>query len=422
MNIKFNSDIRPTPKALTNMELHELGISLTNFSKVNTLHELRQNPTNIIIGECKTNIEFVQNNFRPQKLKKKQRYVMNAGVYGQLHYDTTTKTEILKPASIQFKKIYKPYFGQDLSNKTLLVFRQGGIGDLLFIQPNLIYLKEKYPTCTIKFACGPQYQDMVKEWDCVDELIDLPFTVGEIFNSDYQIVFEGVIERCKESEEICSYHLFTKWMGLNLPDELLIPKQKPNEEITKKNLKILEEINIKPKDFILIQMRASSPIRTPGKLTWKKIIENLLEKGHNILLTDASHKEGEIDKFIEYLKLSEENKNKVYNYAKHSITIAETISITSLAKLTIGTDSSLIHISESLGIKSFAIMGPFPGRVRLSTYKNNDWIDVNSLSNCAPCFQHSQKPCNNSSDGSPFCYSNLDYNLFNEKIERLLER
>ena len=113
------------------------------------------------------------------------------------------KIEILKPARMQFKNIYRPYNGQDLTNKTILVTRQGGIGDLLFIQPNLIYLKEKYPSCTIKFACGPQYQSMIEEWDCIDEILDLPFPVDEMFtfNSDYQLVFEGVIERCKEASE-----------------------------------------------------------------------------------------------------------------------------------------------------------------------------------------------------------------------------
>jgi len=61
-----------------------------------------------------------------------------------------------------------------------LVFRTGGIGDLLFIQPNLIYLKEKYPTCTINFACGPQYQSMVETWDCVDNVVDLPFSLVDL--------------------------------------------------------------------------------------------------------------------------------------------------------------------------------------------------------------------------------------------------
>lgn len=410
-------------KPLTPMELYSLGISFDNFHVVETLEDLKKNPTNIIVAECKKSVLFTQNRSRTQQLVKRMNYVMNAGVYGQLHYEPSTRTEVLKPAQLQFKKIYKPYFGQDLTNKTLLVFRQGGIGDLLFIKPNLDYLKEKYPSCTIKIACGPQYQPMVTEWECIDEMIDLPFTVDHIFRSNYQIVFEGVIERCKEAESTCSYHLFSKWMGLNLPDDLLIPKQDPNEKSVETCLKHLEEINIKPKDFIIVQMRASSTIRTPGKNVWKNLITKLIEKGHNIIFTDSPQKSADIDKFISTLNLSEEDNKKVKNYSSYSNLISDTIALTSLSKLAIGTDSSLVHIAESLGIKSFAIMGPFPGKVRLSTYKNNDWIDVNSKSNCGPCFIHSQKPCSNSSsEGESLCYNNLDYDLCLEKIERLLNK
>jgi hypothetical protein len=188
------------PKKLTNMELYSLGIPIDNFNIVNTLDDLKNSPPNIVVAECIKTVKFMQNKFKQQELKKKVKYVMGAGIYMQLHYDTRFKLEILKPSSIQFKKIYKPYNGQNLDNKTLLVFRQGGIGDLLFIQPNLIYLKEKYPTCTIKFACGPQYQSMINEWDCIDEVLDLPFAVNEMFTTDYHCVFEGVIERCKEAE------------------------------------------------------------------------------------------------------------------------------------------------------------------------------------------------------------------------------
>ena len=79
------------------MELYQLGIPEDNFHIVNNLEDLRKSPPNIVIAECKTSINYVQNKFRPQSLIKKQRYVMGAGIYMQLHYDTRTNTEILKP-------------------------------------------------------------------------------------------------------------------------------------------------------------------------------------------------------------------------------------------------------------------------------------------------------------------------------------
>jgi ADP-heptose:LPS heptosyltransferase len=342
---------------------------------------------------------------------------MSLGVYLQLHYDTRNNIDILKPSTIQFKKIYKHYNGQNLDNKTLLVFRQGGIGDLLFIQPNLIHLKEKYPTSTIRFACGPQYQSMVNEWDCIDKVLDLPFLVNEMFNSDYHCVFEGVIERCKEAENTCSYNLFSKWMGLNLSDENLIPKQTANKELVEKCKEILKELNIEEKNFIVLQMSASSPIRTPSETVWKNLIDLLTDKGYNILITDSPYKSSDIDKFIKLLK----NKDRVKNFCQYSTTIAHTIALVSLSSLIIATDSALNHIAESLDIKSFSIMGPFPGKIRFSTYRNNDWIDV-SRDGCSPCFQHGMKPCKYSISGYSPCYNNIDYDICIEKIERLLKK
>jgi len=403
------------PKKLTEMELFRLGISEENFNIVNTLEDLKSNPPNIVIAKCKQNVQFMQNRFTKQTLLKKRKYVMGAGIYMQLHYDTRSDIEILKPAEIQFKKIYKRYNGQKLDNKTLLVFRQGGIGDLLFIQPNLTYLKQKYPTCIIKFACGPQYQSMVKEWECVDKVLDLPFLVDELFKSDYHCVFEGVIERCKEAENTCSYNLFSKWLGLNLPDELLIPKQKPNKELVDKSREFLIRSNIEEKDFILVQLRASSPIRTPDPKVWIKLIDMLTDKGHNIVITDNPLVSQDVNNVISQLK----NKEKVFNFSEYSLTIGNTIAITSLAKLVVSTDSALPHIAESLGIKSFAVMGPFTGRVRFSTYKNNDWIDV-VKEECSPCFQHGTQPCKYATPQYSPCYNNLDYDVCIEKIERLL--
>ena len=40
---------------------------------------------------------------------------------------------------------YKKYNGEDLNDKTLLVWRHGGIGDLMFMMPPLRLLKIKYP-------------------------------------------------------------------------------------------------------------------------------------------------------------------------------------------------------------------------------------------------------------------------------------
>jgi len=404
-------------KPVSSLHLWDMGIPKNNVTTVDTLEDLRKTPPNIVVAEAVVDTKFVQNWFKNQMLVKETKYVMGLGVYQQLHYDMPRKVTILKPTKPVFKNMYIPYEGEDVDDCSLLVFRTGGIGDLLFIQPNLIYLKEKYPTCKIKFACGPQYQSMVETWECVDEVLDLPFKFQELEDSDYHMMFEGVIERCRESHTTNSYRLFSKWLSLNLPDEKLVPHQKAKPEKIEECRKILNDWKLEEKSFIVMQLRASSPVRTPSPEFWKKLIDTLTEQGYNILLTDNPRQSENVDKFIKGVK----NPEKVFNFCQHSKTLDYTIAITSLSIGTIATDSSLNHIAASLDLPCFGIYGPFPGEIRLATYPKADWIDAER--HCAPCFIHGSRSCPQAGvDGFSPCYNNIDVIDVVERVERLFNK
>ena len=409
-------------KPITPELLRKFGLTSESVKIVDTIDELRKSPPNIIIAESKKKFKFIQNFFKEQELKKHGNYVMGLGVFQQLQYAANTKQKLLVPSSIKFSKIYRPYSGQELNDgDSILVFRTGGIGDLLFIQPNLRYLKQKYPNCIIKFACGPQYQSMVETWDCIDKLLDLPFTLQELTTSTYHILFEGVIERCKQAHFDNAYNLFSRWIGLDLPDELLVPKQDAKPELLQQCLSQLHNWDIREKDFILMQLRASSPIRTPRHEFWLKIINELNRRGYKVVLTDNPRQDENIDQFISMCN----NKNMVFNFCKHSTTIAHSIALTKLAKATIATDSAINHIAESVGTKSFGIFGPFPAFIRLKTYPNTSWVDATR--HCGPCFIHGHTPCNHAVDSYSPCYDEListdeKLNDVINKFEELLAR
>lgn len=398
-------------------KIREFGLKKDQITMVQNLEELRENPPGIIIAEAKHTVSFVQNWFKKQELIKKRKYVMGLGVYQQLHRSTPPgkKTKkVLKPASMKFKNMYKPYIGQNLDGKTILVFRTGGIGDLLFIQPNLRYLKSIYD-CKVKFACGPQYQAMVENWDCIDELLDLPFEARHLQESNYHVLFEGVIERCKEAETTNAYNLFSKWLGLNLPDNLLIPQQEPKIEMIESCMETLEKWNLTNDSFILMQLRASSPIRTPRPEFWLNVVNILTEKGHNIVLTDNPRQAENIDNFISLCK----NPDKVFNFCQYSKSLDYSIAITKFAKSTLTTDSAFAHIAASLNVPCFGIFGPFPGYIRLKTYPRAAWVDARK--ECSPCFIHSHEPCPKAgSDGFSPCYDNIDIPKMIDKLERLI--
>lgn len=411
---KFES-LRSTIDAVEPLpaDIRKFGLPKQTNKQYDKLEDLNGSLFNIVITECKRTVGFTQNKFKEQILEKKKRYVMGLGVYKQLWKDPLRKGRILSPTSIKFNNVFRPYKGQDLTDKTLLIARTGGIGDLLFILPNLEYLKEKYPTCTIWLACGPQYHSMVEDWECVDEILDLPFLFGRLIKSDYHGIFEGVIERCKEAQTENAYKLFTRWLNLNLPDEKLIPKLKPKESLIKYCKNVLEQWG--SDDFILVQLRASSPIRTPRPGFWINFLNKLSEKGHNIIITDAPQMIDQLDNLISNLNPT----GKYLNFSKHSITLDYSIALASLAKCVVSTDSSLIHIAAALDVPAFGFYGPFPGSVRLTTYKNVDWIDAKA--SCAPCFIHGGDPCYNSSDSHSKCYDNIDLDDAINRIEALIK-
>jgi len=414
--IQWTKDkVPPMNKAqVSSYVMRQMGIKKNQIIYTNNLDELKSFPPGIIIAEAVKTTGFIQNWFKRQELVKKRKYVMGLGVYQQLHKSQRDGKRILKPAPTKFINSYKPYNGQNLDGKTVLVFRTGGIGDLLFIQPNLRYLKSKYD-CYIKFACGPQYQAMLETWSCIDELLDLPFEVKHLYQSDYHMLFEGVIERCKQAETTNAYNLFSKWLGLDLPDNLLIPKQEPKEEMIDECMKILEGWNLQNDSFILMQLRASSPIRTPRPQFWLNIINELTDKGHNILLTDNPRQAENVETFIKETK----NPNKVFNFCKHSKSLDYSIAVTKLAKMTLTTDSAFSHISASLNIPCFGIFGPFPGYIRLKTYPKSVWVDAPK--DCAPCYIHSQQPCPKAdSDGFSPCYDNINIPDLIHSIEEFL--
>jgi len=402
-------------------KMREMGLKSSDIKVVNDFDELRSSPPNIIITEAKAEVSFIQNFFKEQTLVKGKKYVMGLGVYQQLHRPAKEgkSKALLKPCKPEFSNVYRPYAGQPLDGKSILIFRTGGIGDLLFIQPNLLYLKEKYPDCYIRFACGPQYQAMVENWDCVDEMLDLPFSFNKLRKSNYHILFEGVIERCKLAHTQNAYNLFSKWIGLDLPDELLVPKQEPKWDKVDEVTEVLDGWGLDEKDYIVMQLRASSPIRTPRPELFGSLIDKLVEAGHKVVLTDTTRQADQIDDFFE--KYTTCDKDKIFNFAHHSKSLDYTIALTYLSKCVVATDSALNHIAASMDVPCMGIYGPFPGFIRLKTYPKADWIDGKLP--CSPCFLHGHNPCPKAGkDGASPCYDTIDQDDVVKRIGELLKR
>ena len=83
--------LRPISPAI----LKKFGLTMDNVQQVENIEALRDNPPNIVVAEAKKKFRFVQNFFKEQELKKRQKYVMGLGVFQQLHLAGDTKKKLL---------------------------------------------------------------------------------------------------------------------------------------------------------------------------------------------------------------------------------------------------------------------------------------------------------------------------------------
>ena len=54
-----------------------------------------------------------------------------------------------------------------------LLFRIGGLGDLLVTLPSIQYIRKKYPSCSLTLVCRKEYGSILKETGVVDEIVSV---------------------------------------------------------------------------------------------------------------------------------------------------------------------------------------------------------------------------------------------------------
>ena len=409
-------------------DIEKFGLNIEEVTKMHdTLEELKNSQCGIVIANCCDDFDISINQSKYGKIFKNEKYVMPLGIYENSKFlkmnDGTQKT-VYEAYEEPFSKYFKRYNGEDLTNKTLLIWRTGGIGDIIFIQPCLKFLKKKYPTCKIWFSCSPSCAPILNGWDCIDKYFPLPFSLNYLKESDYHCTFEGVIERCKEAETTNVYKLFAKWLNLDIPEEDLVPvlyTRKCDDIYVKK---ILKELNIECDNYIYVQPKASVLLRSPAIKHWMQILAELIFNKQTIVFNTMSTEHELLKRAIEkYIR--PEFEPYIKYFSKYSTDIGKAMSLVKFSKLVIAPDSSTMHIAAGLGKKSYGIYGPFPGSIRLSTYKKCKWIEPEPLNICnymgRHCCLHVEQVCPKHEQYISPCFDLIDYQKVRNELNSILK-
>jgi ADP-heptose:LPS heptosyltransferase len=271
---------------------------------------------------------------------------------------------------------YRLYTGQDLTDKSILITRSKGLGDLLMIEPVVRGFKLAYPKCKISVA-SDSIEVLKNHPDIVNHL-SMPCDFKYVQESDYHLHYQGLLEgNSEESKTMPAVDLFLKASHAGVEDK--VPKifiSTEEEAWIKQQSNIL---NLSGSYVIAMQIESSNPTRNLPVGKYKVLIDKLAaEKDIKLILVGNSEQQ---KKFGIFYKNAHKNVILATNYTPRQI-----ILLTTLCDMVFGPDSFLIQVGGALSKKIVGVYNAFPSRIRMSYFKNAIGLDAKTV--CSPCFNY----------------------------------
>jgi len=317
-----------------------------------------------------------------RKYEKGHSYIMAEDIESQFRSLNGDKIAMSYP----FETIGRPYKGEDLTNKRIMAFRTGGIGDMMFLSPVFRHLKKKYPGCYIKMASG--CKQPLENLPEIDELYDMPFDADLVEDADYTIFFQGIIESSNEASKKTHaadmFYSYFKIDSTHLPAEEKKPQLFFRKEETEWRDSALRGLGITEEDYVIgIQMETSAPLRNFPKEKLKTVVD-ILAKEKNVKIALIGSKQQET--IANFYKGKSENVLLATNF-----NVRQSIILATRYDIMISPDSFMIQVAGALDKPLIGLYGPFPSEVRMKYFKNAIGIEPSVV--CSPCFKHDFRAC-----------------------------
>ena len=298
--------------------------------------------------------------------------------------------------------------------KRILAINFGGIGDEIFFLPTLISLKKQFPESEITLALEPRSKGIVDLTDVINQLIfiDLKnknkyFEMLKLLlaarQGDFDIVVSsggnklisillfltGIKVRCGYNTGKLSQKLLTNAVPLNKNQYACKMYHDLIRDITNYNTD-LPQINIKRREVIsnsiLIHPGVSKMsiqkgcIKTVSPDIWAKAIDLFVAEGKKVMLTGGPDDKECIDEILKNVRTH--NFENLYGSTKNLKDLGELISS---SEKFLCSDSAPLHISVSLGVRTYVIFGPTDDKVLIPQSENVTAIKANDNCPLKPC-------------------------------------
>lgn len=349
--------------------------------------------------QAKTKLSFEFNGYHFE-LKPGEKLLFANDVFGLLPTQLQQAFEKTNSALPPF------YDGEPLDGKTLFVFMQGAIGDVLISTVALREVKRRYPQCKLWVAVSGRARPVLENLPYIDKLFPHPAPVKEVVKSDYLIkAVEMVNTPHFDNLNMVEWFLW-KFRLYFAEDET--PDVHVDENIVKELIPIFEDVKklSGKRKVLLFHYLASSIHRTiPPKVL--KEIEDLIWDDYVPIICSLPQEDITVEVALDVYGVRAANLSYLMKDIRYLIASVY------LSDAVITTDTATLHIAGGLKKPTVFIAGPIEADLRCSTYPTVIPVRANyqGLTCKAPCGIHAlSEPCPEAKAKHQFyspCFENI---------------
>lgn len=264
----------------------------------------------------------------------------------------------------------------------VLISRNMGLGDVLFVSTVPAYIKKVNPKCKITFATFPRFMRVLEKHPYIDQIEDITkIEKAEFVNQfDHWNNFNNFFETSEQSDrKYVSIHrvdMLRSFYGANPDDwdpQYFIHVYDQEREFIQEKLKTL-----KGKKIVAVVTQASEITRRyPDN---PALIHYLATKGYGVIVISP----GENTKFVS---------SNIVDLSGQT-TVGQMIAALDAADLVITPDSGPLHVAGGLGKKIVTFFNSFPPISRTKYYKNCFAFSAENSCKRYPCmYANCPAPC-----------------------------
>lgn len=281
------------------------------------------------------------------------------------------------------------YDGENLNGKTLFVFMQGAIGDVLCSTVALREVKKRYPDCKLWVAVSGKARPILENLAYIDKLFPHPAPIKEVVKAHFMIkAVEMVNTPSFDNLNMVKWFLW-KFKLYFAEDET--PDVFVDQKIVKELTPIFEKVKkISKKEKVLLFHYLSSSIhRTlPPKLL--KEIEDLIWEEYVPVICSLPDEDITVEVTLDVYGI------RAANLSYYMKDISYLIAAIYLSDAVITADTSTLHLAAGLKKPTVFVTGPIKADLRSSTYPTVIPVSLNYTGKTckAPCGIHAiNEPC-----------------------------